>query len=95
MQDNQILVVVGVGDVEDVTRVEAADAEVKRLDELRGHRKHGLRTHAMEAEWARWLVNTIYGRLLKQTLHRDSFRYIVMYRKRNPRFPSNLRNQQT
>jgi DNA-binding PadR family transcriptional regulator len=57
-----------------VATAEAADAEVKRLEELRdsiewadddasfyGYAalEYGLRTHAMEADWARWLVNAI------------------------------------
>ena len=54
-----------------------ADAEVKRLEELRDSiewtddeglfygraaLEHGLRAHEMEAEWARWLVKAIDGR---------------------------------
>jgi DNA-binding PadR family transcriptional regulator len=57
-----------------------ADAEVKRLEELRdsitwahddasfyGYAalEHGLRAHAMEADWARWLVRAIDERRTK------------------------------
>jgi DNA-binding PadR family transcriptional regulator len=60
-----------------VSMAEQADAEVKRLEELRdsidwadddasfyGYAalEHGLRTHAMEADWARWLVSKIDAR---------------------------------
>lgn len=60
-----------------VSMAERADAEVKRLKALRdsiawadddasfyGYAalEHGLRTHAMEAEWARWLINAIHAR---------------------------------
>ena len=59
---------------------EQADAEVKRLEELRdsiewadddasfyGYAalEHGLRAHATEADWARWLVNAIDERRRK------------------------------
>jgi DNA-binding PadR family transcriptional regulator len=60
-----------------VAIAEHADAEVKRLEELRDSiewtddeglfygraaLEHGLRAHEMEAEWARWLVKAIDGR---------------------------------
>ncbi len=63
-----------------VAIAEQADAEVKRLEELRdsiewadddasfyGYAalEHGLRAHAMEADWARWLVNAIDERRQK------------------------------
>ena len=63
-----------------VAMAEQADAEVKRLEELRdsiewadddasfyGYAalEHGLRAHAMEADWARWLVNAIDERRRK------------------------------
>ena len=59
---------------------ERADAEVKRLEDLRdsitwadddasfyGYAalEHGLRSHAMEADWARWLVRAIDERETK------------------------------
>jgi DNA-binding PadR family transcriptional regulator len=60
-----------------VAIAESADAEVKRLEELRdsidwgdddatfyGYAalEHGLRSHAMEADWARWLVREMDAR---------------------------------
>ena len=59
---------------------EHADAEVKRLEALRDSiewadddglfygraaLEHGLRAHAMEADWARWLVKAIDERRRK------------------------------
>jgi DNA-binding PadR family transcriptional regulator len=64
-----------------VAMAEDAEAEVKRLEELRdsiewadddalfyGYAalEHGLRAHAMEADWARWLVSAIDERRRKQ-----------------------------
>jgi hypothetical protein len=63
-----------------IAMAEHADAEVKRLEELRdsiewadddasfyGYAalEQGLRAHAMEADWARWLVNAIDERRRK------------------------------
>jgi len=63
-----------------VAIAEQADAEVKRLEDLRdsvewadddasfyGYAalEHGLRAHTMKAEWARWLVNAIDERRRK------------------------------
>jgi DNA-binding PadR family transcriptional regulator len=63
-----------------IAMAEHADAEVKRLEELRhsiewadddasfyGYAalEHGLRAHGMEADWARWLVNAIDERRRK------------------------------
>jgi DNA-binding PadR family transcriptional regulator len=60
-----------------VAIAESADAEVKRLEELRDSThwgdddasfygyaalEHGLRSHAMEADWARWLVREMDAR---------------------------------
>jgi DNA-binding PadR family transcriptional regulator len=57
-----------------VAMAERAESEVKRLEALRDSidwadgdglfygraaLEHGLRAHAMEAEWAKWLVNTM------------------------------------
>ena len=64
-----------------VAMAQYADAEVKRLEELRdsidwadgdgpfyGHAalEYGLRMNAMEADWARWLVSAIDERRQKQ-----------------------------
>jgi DNA-binding PadR family transcriptional regulator len=63
-----------------VAMAEHADAEVKRLEELsdsidwsdgdslffgRAALEYGLRANAMEAEWARWLINAIDERRQK------------------------------
>jgi DNA-binding PadR family transcriptional regulator len=63
-----------------IAMAEHADAEVKRLEELRDSIEwadddasfygyaalvHGLRARAMEADWARWLVNAIDQRRRK------------------------------
>jgi DNA-binding PadR family transcriptional regulator len=71
-----------------VSMAERADAEVKRLEALRdsinwadddasfyGYAalEHGLRTHAMEADWARWLVTAIDART-SGTPERDGHR---------------------
>jgi len=63
-----------------VAMAEHADAEVKRLEELcdsidwtdgdslffgRAALEYGLRANAMEADWARWLINAIDKRNLK------------------------------
>jgi DNA-binding PadR family transcriptional regulator len=64
-----------------VAMAETADAEVKRLEALRDSidwaddddalfygraaLEHGLRAHATEADWARWLVNAIDERRRK------------------------------
>ena len=92
-----------------VAMAEHAEAEVKRLEELRDSvdwadgdasfygcaaLEYGLRADAMEAEWARWLVNAIDERARNNRCIAIVSDISSTYRKRMRRFHPNVRNQQ-